>query len=131
MQRNVAAVVDPGAVYALLFVARQNFLGHRTRHRSHRRDEARTVGTAGGPHAARHHALQRAALTHRRPQAREFTHQLLQQPFKTLPGALVRVGHGVVRPFGLKDEVHRAMLEVPAAVGKEFAASVHSAAHSA
>ena len=77
VQRDIAAVVDEGAVDAVALVEGDELLRHRARHCGHRRDEALAVGVAGPPHAPRYRARQGAWLVaHRLAQQRQLGHQL-------------------------------------------------------
>ena len=125
MQGNVPTVVDPSAVNAVLHIARQNFLRHGPGHRCHGSDEVCAIGLAGCPHAARHLAPYGTEVAYRRTQAGQLIHQLLQQPGESPPRALMGLSHGGPVALGLDDEIHGAVLEMPAAIGQGVAACVH------
>ena len=124
VQGNVAAVVDPSAGHARPVVAGDQALRHAAGHSGHGRDEVlRRPRQAGLPHAPRHRALQRAGLMglHRQTQHRPLLHQLIEQGYKTRPGAFMGILHrrralGPHR-IGADHDVHRAVLKVPAAIG--------------
>ena len=127
MQRDVAAVVDPGSRDAGPLVGRDQGLGHRAGHRRHRGDETLGLGhqrRAGRPHPARDVAAQTAGLgcaVHRQAQLRQFGHQAVQHRDEAAPGRRMRGLHGVGIALGADDDVDRAVLEMPAPAGQHAA----------
>ena len=118
MQRNVAAVVHPGAGDAGPLVGGDQFLRHGTGHGRHRREKTasrRTQRGASGPHPPRHQAAQRvASRIDRLAQPRQFGHQITQQWLEAHPGRRMGGRHRIGIPLGGDHDVDRPVLQMPA-----------------
>ncbi len=123
MQRDVAAIVDIGAIERRLIQHRtEDFLGHCARHRRHRRDEA--VGREwrdGRMHAARDDAFQHTACRHGRlAQFDQFRTEFVEQAGEAPRRGII--GRANFRRSSLRahDQVDRTVLQMqPPAIGKQ------------
>jgi len=79
MHRDVAAIIDEGAVErGGLHHHAEDLIGHRPRHRRHRRDEDTGMGPAGRHHPLRHRAFHLRLLGHGLAQFGELADELRQ-----------------------------------------------------
>ena len=115
MQGDITAIVDIGAgEVRRAGHGRENLVGHRPRHRSHRRDEDRLgKGGDGDLHAPRHgaHGGRRASRS-RRAKKRELIGQFRQHRLETAQRRAIGgldIGRGTKR---LDDEINRPVLQM-------------------
>ena len=130
VQRDVAAVVDPGARQPVAVVGSDQLLRHRAGHRRHRRDEAAVaVRPAGVPHAPgdrRPRSGQSPSRTGRRSAAvRPPVRPASSGSARQAASCAASTARGVA--VGADHDVDRSVLEVPAAVRQRARSAVNGA----